>query len=154
AAAAILLVLVVSPLKLVAALQSQGTANPAADDVHFEVATIKLTPPDVRDTNVNIGWEAFQIRKWTVRWYIGHAYSLHGSQLTGGPEWTGVDRFDVTAVLPKLPEVEKNNPAEGDKRARSALRNLLAERFQLRMRQELRQMPVYALVVDKGGHKL
>jgi uncharacterized protein (TIGR03435 family) len=38
--------------------------------------------------------------------------------------------------------------------ARSALRSLLAERFQLRLRQELRQMPVYALVVDQGGHKL
>jgi uncharacterized protein (TIGR03435 family) len=154
AAAAILLVLAVSPLKLVAVAQSQGTANPAADDVHFEVATIKHTPPDVRYTNVNIGWEAFQISYWTVRWYIGHAYSLHGSQLTGGPEWAGVDRYDVTARLPQLPAGENNNPAEGDKHARSALRNLLAERFQLRMRQELRQMPVYALVVDKGGHKL
>jgi uncharacterized protein (TIGR03435 family) len=159
AAAAILLVLAVSPLKLVAALQSQGTANPAAsaptaDDVHFEAASIKRTPPDVRDTNVNIGREAVQIRNWPVRWYIGYAYSLHGSRLTGGPEWAGVDRYDVTARLPQLPAGENDGSAEIDKRGRSALRALLAERFQLRLRQELREMPVYALVVDEGGHKL
>ena len=152
AAAAILLVLAVSPLRLVAALQSPGRANPAAaastaDDVHFEVAAIKRTPPDVRDTNVNIGLEAFQISNWPVHWYIGYAYSLHGSQLTGGPEWAGVDCYDITARFPKLPAVEKEP-------ARSALRSLLAERFQLRLRKELRQMPVYALVVDQGGHKL
>jgi len=152
AAAAILLVLAVSPLRLVAALQSLGRANPAAaassaDDVHFEVAAIKRTPPDVRDTNVNIGLETVEISNWPVRLYIGYAYSLHGSQLTGGPEWAGVDRYDVTARFPKLPAVEKEP-------ARSALRSLLAERFQLRLRKELRQMPVYVLVVDEGGHKL
>jgi uncharacterized protein (TIGR03435 family) len=147
-AVAILLVLALSPLRLVDAQQTPG-----ADDVHFDVAAIKLTPPDVRGNTINIGPEAVQISNWPVRWYIKFAYSIHGSQLTGGPEWARVDRFDVTAKFPKLPAVEKDSPVWID-RTRSALRTLLAERFQLRLRQELRQMPVYSLVVDEGGHKL
>jgi uncharacterized protein (TIGR03435 family) len=34
------------------------------------------------------------------------------------------------------------------------VRNLLAERFHLVMHQESRELPVYALVVGKNGHKL
>jgi bla regulator protein blaR1 len=34
------------------------------------------------------------------------------------------------------------------------LRVLLEDRFQLRVRRETREMPVYALVVEKGGSKL
>src|SRR5215510_1386271 len=147
-AVAILLVLALSPLRLVDAQQTPG-----ADDVHFDVAAIKLTPPDVRGNTINIGPEAVQISNWPVRWYIKFAYSIHGSQLTGGPEWARVDRFDVTAKFPKLPAVEKGSPVWID-RTRSALRTLLAERFQLRLRQELWQVPVYSLVVDEGGHKL
>lgn len=71
------------------------------------------------------------------------------------PSWAG-DQFDVIAKvadvdLPKL----KDLPREQFIEMRSGLlRAVLAERFQLKTHTEVRQGPVYALVIDKGGKKI
>lgn len=69
-----------------------------------------------------------------------------------------VDRYDVLAK-PEKPE-EPPKPAEmtlanmetriGRRRAR--MRNLLADRLQLVVRRQTKEMPVYAISVAKGGH--
>jgi uncharacterized protein (TIGR03435 family) len=69
----------------------------------------------------------------------------------GGPDWINSDRFDITAKLEQQEsETDPNRVSTRDKRGRSAVRALLAERFQLRLRQESRELPVYSLIVEKG----
>jgi uncharacterized protein (TIGR03435 family) len=152
AVVAIAVALTISPLRLVSA--AQLTADSSVEAVRFEVATIKPTAPDVRGTTVNIGQQTVLIKNWPVRWYIGYAYHIHGSQLIGGTDWASDDRFDVTGKYPKLPDGKKLSGPENLVRARTALRALLEERFQLKLRQEQRPLPIYALVVDKGGVKM
>lgn len=71
------------------------------------------------------------------------------------PTWAG-DQFDVIAKvadadLPKL----KDLPREPYIEMRSQLlRAVLAERFQMKTHTEVRQGPVYNLVVDRGGLKI
>ena len=52
-----------------------------------------------------------------------------------------------------LPESEKRAAAKNE-RIQSRVRNLLADRFQLKLREEIKELPMYGLTVDKTGHKL
>jgi uncharacterized protein (TIGR03435 family) len=66
-------------------------------------------------------------------------------EIVGGPGWTESDTFQIEARF------------EGDDvpaRMVPMLRQVLADRFQLRVHREMRQMAVFALKVSKGGPKL
>ncbi|MBZ5581580.1 MAG: TIGR03435 family protein [Acidobacteriia bacterium] len=69
----------------------------------------------------------------------------------GLPGWAGpdgardVEYYDVDAVAP----VEKPTRSQ----LQIMLQSLLAERFQLRAHRETRDLPVYALMIAKGGAK-
>ena len=77
------------------------------------------------------------------------AYQVRRFQLVGLPDWgdSGKDVYDVAARFPegRAPSLEI---------ARRMLQTLLAERFQLKLHRETRELPVYALVAGKGGPKL
>jgi len=70
----------------------------------------------------------------------------------GGPAWVDDSRFDVTAKNEGV-EGSATNAVRGA-RIRARLRRLLKDRFQLELREEQREMPIYALTVDKGGPKM
>jgi len=72
-----------------------------------------------------------------VKW----AYDLRDFQISGGPGWLGSERYDILA--------KAGTPA-GDAELKKMLRALLAERFELRVREEMKPLPVYAMVVAKS----
>ena len=87
---------------------------------------------------------------------IAAAYDLlpnRGGRLTGGPDWlrtrSGAMDIQATSVIPAGLSVQERNG-----RMRLMLQALLADRFKLKIRRETKEMPVYALVVAKGGPKL
>jgi uncharacterized protein (TIGR03435 family) len=82
---------------------------------------------------------------------IMYAYDLKSYQLSGGPSWathasTDGDYYDISAKAEGTETLTQS-------RARKLLQTLLADRFQLRLHREMREMPVYALVVGKAGPK-
>jgi uncharacterized protein (TIGR03435 family) len=83
--------------------------------------------------------------KTTLIMLIGQAYRIKPFQIVGGPSWLGSDLFEITA--------KAEGTADFDK-VMLMLQSLLAERFQLVIRRETKEMPVYALLVAKGGPKL
>jgi hypothetical protein len=70
------------------------------------------------------------------------------------PPWVYSERYDIEAKAP--PSAKQMNPSDGNtwKLVRDMFRQVLADRFHLVMRTENRTMPVYALVVARGGPKL
>jgi uncharacterized protein (TIGR03435 family) len=75
---------------------------------------------------------------------ITRAYDVKPFQVTG-PVWLDTERFDITATM----------PAETTKEQfRVMLQNLLAERFKLTVHHETKELPMYSLVVLKGGPKM
>src|SRR5262249_19335545 len=95
-------------------------------------------------------------RKLPLSFLITVAYDLpfQSNRLTGGPDWVRSARFDVDAT----PE-EGSIPPEASAKAREdavrvMLQNLLADRFQLVLRRESKEQPVYAVTIKTGGHKL
>ena len=72
------------------------------------------------------------------------AFDVRNYQLTG-PDWLNTLRYDITANVPAGATKELLQPM---------LQNLLVSRFQMTIRHEARELPVYAMVIGKGGLKI
>lgn len=117
----------------------------AATD-EFEVASVKpnrsgaglvriTAEPGGRLTAVNV----------SLGMLIRNAYQRSDVEMSGGPAWMDGDRFDVVATAPvDVPQDQ----------IRPMLRSLLANRFGLRVHEETRELPIYALAVAKGDGRL
>ncbi|HLY40545.1 MAG TPA: TIGR03435 family protein [Terracidiphilus sp.] len=123
----------------------------------FEVAAIKLSRPDDNDHGWHGTRDRITIENYTLKRLIRAAYGLKSdTQVIGGPDWTDKQAFDISAKIEDA-EVQKMSSMATLDRQRERnemLQALLADRFQLKVRQEERVMPVYALVQAKGGTKL
>ena len=110
----------------------------------FEVASIKPVNPEDRRLLFNIQPGGRILIKTFLTKLIAAAYDVKLFQISGGPAWMGSDLFEITA--------KAESSADYDK-VMLMLQSLLAERFGLVVRRETREMPVYALLVAKGGPK-
>jgi uncharacterized protein (TIGR03435 family) len=112
----------------------------------FEVATIKPAAPNQPGYGINFGRGTMKLNNVTLRQAILYAYDLHDYQLSGGAKWAASEAFDITAKA----DARDAKPED----LFAMLRALLADRFQLVLRSEIKPLPAYALVVAKGGLKL
>jgi uncharacterized protein (TIGR03435 family) len=113
----------------------------------FEVASIKPHEGPLRIMGLSIKGQRLNGAE-TVRGLIMWAYNLKNWQVSGPaqPSPVGDTFYDVVAK------------AEGDgtptrEEFRQMLQLVLADRFKLKVHREMREMPVYALVVGKNGPK-
>jgi uncharacterized protein (TIGR03435 family) len=84
---------------------------------------------------------------------VTFAYGLKDYQLSGGPDWAKHGRLDQSELFQVTAKAGGDKvPSEDEFRA--MLQGLLAERFQLRIRHVVKDLPVYRLVVAKSGSKL
>lgn len=86
---------------------------------------------------------------------IASAYGLGISQIIGFPRWVETDRYDLIATMDadKFEAFKKLPMDEQAKQRRLMMQASLAGRCQLKAHRETREMPVYELVVAKGGLK-
>jgi uncharacterized protein (TIGR03435 family) len=118
----------------------------------FEVASIKPgPPPDVRGMFVHSSGgpgsndpERYTAENLSLENLIMNAYDVKPYQLNA-PDWTKNARFNVTAKIA---------PGATKDQFRVMLQNLLAERFGLKVHWEAKEMPVYELLVAKGGPRM
>ncbi len=125
-----------------AALYGQAPQN-------FEVAVIRPTSAaTATGTSVDL-FEGGRIRivNEPVRLLIRMAFRMTNAQIVGGPAWLDSDRYDIEAKTgrPEKPGQNELGPL---------MQSLLADRFHLKVHREMRELPVYALVVAPGGPKL
>jgi len=120
----------------------------------FEVASVKLSNPNA-SANSPLGampmampgaGGRFTGQNLTLRLLAVMAYNLQDFQVTGGPAWQTVDKFDINA--------KAENPNATLAQMRPMLQALLADRFKLKAHLETREMPIYALVLSRSDGKL
>lgn len=123
----------------------------------FEVATIKPLPPGQRlefenrpDVMVNAG---------SIEQLIGLAFNLPPLtvvQIVGAPEWTAREKYVIQAKVEASmnAQLQTMSPPEALRLRELLWQSLLAERMKLKVHFETRTLPMFALVVDKGGAKL
>jgi uncharacterized protein (TIGR03435 family) len=131
----------------------------AADPVAFEVASVKRA----KNTSGRDGMEwsvlpggRLSIKGFQVRAMISTAYHvpIQSVRLSGGPDWIRSEFYDIEATPPKGSIPEGLSQREVEKRVYAMLQVLLEDRFKLTMHREQKEIPVYAIVVGKGGPKL
>jgi uncharacterized protein (TIGR03435 family) len=126
--------------------QSQAEFPPAA----FEVSSIK--PAAIwkaggeGSKRAKIEYSPKSLSMWNVDLTdcVQWAYGVKFYQISG-PGFSGSERYDILA------KTESSVPV---KQLRAMLQDLLEKRFHLRLHRETKLLPVYELVVAKGGPKL
>jgi uncharacterized protein (TIGR03435 family) len=110
----------------------------------FEVAVIKPTNVTGSAYTLNRPGGRFTAINISLRGLITRAYRLQNNQVEGGANWVDSERFDIEAKA-------EGNASQAQ--VSLMLQALLAERFKLRMRNETRQLPIYALVMARSDGK-
>jgi uncharacterized protein (TIGR03435 family) len=131
-------------------VESQS-ANPAVDLPGFEVASVK---PDKSGfgPRILLTADGLTATKVTVKFLIKEAYGVEDDEISGAPNWLDSETYDVDAKVSSsdLAALEKLD----ERQRMRMLQPLLAERFQLKVHREAKEIPVYALVIAKNGPKL
>jgi uncharacterized protein (TIGR03435 family) len=154
---------VVAPSRLTVASAAQ--AKPASSQ-RFEVASITACPPatvaqagaqftlgEIRPVGLRIERTRVTVMCVTIDSLIHLAYNSghYGHRnaaerdVLGGPSWIRSERYTITGSADGV----QNPDLTG-----AMMRNLLEERFQLRVRRGVDDAPMYALKVARGGLKI
>jgi uncharacterized protein (TIGR03435 family) len=138
--------------------QDISSASPA-----FIAATIKPSDPNRAEAEGDIGLNSagsFDAKAQSLKELIEFANSFGyydvDRRIIGGPKWLGTARFDIVAkcdedtarAFGKMPLKQQLREEE------SMVQALLADRFKLRAHQETRSLPVFALVLARGGSRM
>lgn len=138
----------------------QGQARPtagadapqtsAADPQSFETASIRPsgqatrgTPVDVMQVTPGGRWTASAV---SARKLMETAFDVKPFQISGGPAWLVSQRYEITA--------KAETPSISPEQLKVLLQSLLADRFKMKFHRETKELPIYAMVVGKDGHKL
>jgi len=98
----------------------------------------------------------FTVTNATLKMVVGVAYRVRDFQIFGGPNWVSTDRWNIEAKAEEgsiPPPARPPDPRVPDPLSLMA-QSLLEERFQLKMHRETRELPIYELLVAKGGSKM
>ena len=155
-----LLTLVVSAPVRCAQSDAAKTAASVATSPVFDVAVIRPNPGDPTGHAHSHIWSSasdghFKAQNVTAMALIQYAFDVPETRIEGGPAWMRTKPFDLDARsdLAADEQLAKMPTTEARARKRSMLQALLADRFALKVHDETRTMPVYDLVVAKGGPK-
>jgi uncharacterized protein (TIGR03435 family) len=132
----------------IAVANTLAHAQPSAEPLQFEVATVKLVDPPMGPHAVGLRVEhgTAILQAATVRQIIVQAYAVQRVLVMGGPAWYDGDQYDILAKAPTADAT----PTE----IRTMLQNLLADRFKLSIRRGTREVTAYSLTIGRNGSKL
>ena len=133
-------------LSLVIVLLSAHPAAPRAQQLSFEVASIRPVQIGGQEISVGLRIQGDQVRvgAYTLREYIAIAYRVRPYQIAG-PDRITEDRFDLQAKLPAGATADQ---------VPQMLQRLLDDRFGLKIHREKREMAVHALVRGSSSLRL
>jgi bla regulator protein blaR1 len=117
---------------------------PATDSPTFEVASIRPNNNPGR-MGAYLAPGRYTVSGLSGRRLIMQAYEIHDSQIVGGPDWLGSQGFDISATMSGMPSPDDR---------RMMTKTLLRDRFKLTFHNEKRDLPIYALVVQRNDGRL
>jgi len=109
-------------------------------------AGARFSSKSPRTIGIKTGHGRLNAENVTLKGCIMSAYGVGPHQVSGGPDWLGSDRFEISAKADK--------PTNDDAVLMTMLQDLLAERFKLVFHRETRTLRAFVLEVAKSGPKL
>jgi uncharacterized protein (TIGR03435 family) len=133
---------------------------PAPPEYTYAVVSIHPSKPGQPGSRIGPGPSGgLRTENTTTMLLLTWAYSVRPYQIEGAPSWVNSERFDIS-LTPDRTEIkpEKGMPVDDlmahMKRNQQRMQAVLRDRFGLVLRAETREVPIYALVVAKGGPKM
>jgi uncharacterized protein (TIGR03435 family) len=157
-----------------ARMRAQSAPTAGAPLPTFEVVSIKPNHSGSGGYAMHrVTASGFKMINLNTRFLIEFAYgrsaippydALRPSQLVGGPGWIKTDQYDVEAKVDdslaekfaKAPHEKpyfRNPNQDVTYQIQLMMQSMLVERFKLKVHREMREGPIFALVVAKGGPK-
>jgi uncharacterized protein (TIGR03435 family) len=130
-------------------------ARQATQTPSFDIVSVKKNVSGDRMSGLQIlPGGRYAWTNTTLENLIGTAYQRGGfdsSEIIGGPAWLDKDRFDVVAHATAVPP---SDPDGFPSALFEMIRAVLADRFKLQLHDEMRERPVYALVLARTDGRL
>jgi uncharacterized protein (TIGR03435 family) len=122
----------------------------------YEVASIKPNKSGDNMVRMMNKPEGLSARGATLDMLMQNAYGVRYFQISGSPSWSKSEKYDIEAKMDGsvADELRKLSDDQREIETRRMLQALLAERFQLKLHSETKELPLYALVIAKNGSKL
>ncbi|MDR3698788.1 MAG: TIGR03435 family protein [Candidatus Sulfopaludibacter sp.] len=142
----------ISAFGVCVAFAAASFAQAPAARLEFEVASVKPSEPVtqamVASGKIHAGMKIDNARVdiglMTMMQLITKAYDVKQYQVQG-PDWMLLTPYDIVAKMPEGATKEQ---------VPQMLQALLADRFKMTMHRDMKERPVYALVLAKGGSKM
>jgi uncharacterized protein (TIGR03435 family) len=134
-------------------VQAQMQTDDAGEKVpEYAVTTVKPAKSDDGRVMMMFTPDGISVSGVTLQLLLREAFGVGDDRILGAPGWVKTNRFDIEAKVDgaDVPKLAKISPEQ----RRTMLVPLLADRFGLRFHHETRELPVYALVIAKGGSRL
>jgi len=123
----------------------------------YDVATIKPANPNAQGGGGGMRPNgSFYTKNQSLKNIVCGAYDVMLFQCVGGPAWFESDQYDIeakpdSATQEQLQTLGMKQRVQVYQRMQQAL---FADRLKLKVHYETREMPIFALVVAKGGLKM
>lgn len=123
----------------------------------FDVVSVKPIQANSHGATVH-GTPDGMMLSGALRRMILYSYALHEFQVTGGPDWIATSTWEVHGK-DDTPDPDASKLNEAERKALNETRmqqvqSLLMDCFQLKCHMTTKELPIYELVVAKGGAKL
>jgi uncharacterized protein (TIGR03435 family) len=118
----------------------------------FDVVSVRPNKSDNGMMRTMFKPDGYSATNVSPKMLIQMAYGIRQDLISGGPDWVESAGYDFDAKVAG-PDVEVLKKLSFEQR-RSMLRPVLADRFKLKVHTEIKQLPVFELVVAKSGSKL
>jgi len=139
---------------------STSTTTPAPGKTYeYEVASIKPSKTGSANGMMRFGMryteDGLSVENFPLMLLVQQAYGVNKDRISGAPDWLNSERYDIEAKMDGAAAEEMKKLSADDMRntRRRMLQALLADRFKLTLHKETKELPVYNLVIAKGGPK-
>ena len=128
--------------------------------LEYDVASIKRAVPPGAIVLGKIGTsetpDGLTARFVTINQLIQRAYAAESYQISGAPDWLNSERYDIDAKFDSstADELQKLSPGDRTLARQHMLQTILAERFNLTIHRENKELQTYSLIIAKNGPKL
>jgi uncharacterized protein (TIGR03435 family) len=148
-------------LALAAATPLRAQAQPAAPAAppivfEYDVASIKLNKSLGASTNSRNSPDGYSITNIQLQALIQSAFGMQSYQIIGAPDWFTSEKYDIEAKMePAVADALQKLSLDDRRLTRQRmLQTLLIDRLKLTIHRETKELPIYSLVIAKGGSKI
>lgn len=138
-------------------LRAQAEVAAASSPIfEYDVASIKLNTSGSASVGVRNTPDGYSVTNVQVQELMQWAFGVQSYQMIAAPEWFASERYDIEAKMdPAVADAFQKLNADDRRTARQhMLQTLVMDRLKMTIHRETRELPVYSLVIGKGGSKL